>query len=520
MNPNTVIAMEPMRNPLRGNGLFARSDDEQEFLQEEWAFIGSRLRSLGIWGTLAFMLAAVTDWIALGPTPDFFGIFVLRFFVLGLGLNLVRISSAAQAPEPASLAQALLVFEAAIVTIFLLVVAAYGGTVEYHAITALLLVIALYAYAPALSSVSLWLGPAFTLLFLLEAVFVLHAQPKVTSIMAVLLTFANFVGWQIAVQFNRMQRLNWLDRRSLRHEAADRLAAELRALDGEDSLSRVFDATPVPMVLARQHDGRVLHYNEAAERLLDTAGKTRGGLVPFSSDFFSDPEQFAQQRRILLRDGRVGPLDVRLKTTEDKPVDVMLSSALLQFHGEPAIITSLVEITARKTYERELQRLAHTDPLTGLRNRRGFFAEASAQLQAARASGGALAVLLIDADHFKRINDTHGHGVGDQALRQMGLAIQAALCETAVLTRVGGEEFACLIPGASLQRAGDIAERCRARVVAQELRCGEVTLQVSLSIGVSLVLEYEQRIDEALSRADRAMYAAKQAGRNRVSLAA
>jgi hypothetical protein len=139
--------------------------------------------------------------------------------------------------------------------------------------------------------------------------------------------------------------------------------------------------------------------------LLDPVGKARAGLIPFSADFFVSEEQFAQQREILARDGRIGPLDVRLKTTEDKPVDVMLSSALLQFHGEPAIITSLVEITARKTYERELQRLAHTDPLTGLLNRRGFFAEASAQLQASRASGGALAVLLIDADHFKRIND-------------------------------------------------------------------------------------------------------------------
>ena len=188
--------------------------------------------------------------------------------MLGLGLNLVRISSVAQAPESASLVQALLVFETAIVAIFLLVVAAYGGAVDYHAITALLLVIALYAYAPALSPASLWLGPVFTLLFLLEAVFLLHAQPKVTSIVAVLLVFANFAGWQIATQFNRFQRLNWLDRRSLRQEATDRLAAELRALDGEDSLSRVFDVTPVPMVLVRQHDGRVLHYNEAAERRL------------------------------------------------------------------------------------------------------------------------------------------------------------------------------------------------------------------------------------------------------------
>ncbi len=520
MTPDTLIAWDQARSPLGRDGLFAHADEEREFLRDEWDYVGARLRSLGLWGTVAFMLAAITDLTVLGASPVFFGILALRFVVLGLGVRLVRLGRRRQAPAPKPLARALLAFETAIVAIFLLVVAAYGGAVDYHAITALLLVIALYAYAPALSPASLWLGPAFTLLFLLEAVFVLHAQPKVTSIVAVLLAFANFAGWQVAVQFNRMQRLNWLDRQHLRREVAERLAAEQRALAGEDSLRRLFDITPIPMVLTRQSDGRVLHYNQAAEDLLDPVGKARAGLIPFSADFFVSAEQFAQQREILARDGRVGPLDVRLKTTEDKPVDVMLSSALLQFHGEPAIITSLVEITARKTYERELQRLAHTDPLTGLLNRRGFFAEASVQLQTARAGGWTLAVLLIDADHFKHINDTHGHGVGDQALRQIGPAIQAALCETAVLARVGGEEFACLIPGASLQRAGDIAERIRARVVAQELRCGAVTLQVSLSIGVSQVLEYEQRIDEALSRADSAMYAAKQAGRNRVSLAA
>lgn len=380
--------------------------------------------------------------------------------------------------------------------------------------------LALYAYAPALSPGSLVIGPVFTVLFLLEAVFLLRAEPKVFSIVAVLLVFANFAGWQIATQFNRFQRLNWLDRRSLRREVAERMAAELRALDGEDSLRRLFDATPVPMVLTRQHDGLVLHYNAAAERLLDPKAKARGGLVPFSVDFFVSSEQFVQQRQALLRDGRVGPIDVRLKTTDGETVDVMQSSALLQFQGELAIISSLVEITARKIHEKELIRLAHTDPLTGLLNRRGFFAEAAAQLAATRGRGEPLAVLLIDVDHFKRVNDTHGHGVGDQVLRQIGTAIHVEMRVSGTLARVGGEEFACLLPGVSLQLAGDVAERIRAAVVAKVLQCGTLSLQVSLSIGVSQVPEFEPRVEEALGRADQAMYAAKQAGRNRVSFAA
>ena len=516
MSPDTLIAQDQACSPMRSNGLFARQEDEQAFRRSEWDYIGARLRSLGLWGTAAFMLASITDYTVLGASPVYFGLLALRFVVLGLGIHLVLLGCKPEAPALQQLSRGLLAFEVAILVIFLLVVAAYGGAVDYHAITALLLTIALYAYAPALSAVSLWLGPAFTLVFLLEAVFVLHAPAKVGSIVAVLLVFANFAGWQVATQLNRIQRLNWLDRQRLRREVVERLAAEQRALAGEENLRRLFDTTPVPMVLVHQPDGQVLRYNQAAESLLDPAGKVRAGLIPFSTDFYADPAQSAQLRATLLRDGRLGPLDVQLKTTDGRPVEVMLSSALMQFHGEPATISSLVEITARKNYERELQRLVHTDPLTGLLNRRGFFSRAAILLQAARSRGETMAVLLMDADHFKRVNDTHGHAVGDEALRQIGGIIQTQLRDGDALARVGGEEFACLLPNTALRQAMDIAERIRDAAAAQDLHCVGVRVQVSLSLGVSLIGASEQRVDEALGRADRAMYTAKQAGRNRV----
>ncbi len=518
MSPDTLIAQEQARSPMRANGLFARLGDEQAFLRSEWGYIGARLRSLGLWGTAAFMLASITDFTVLGATPVYFGLLALRCIVLGLGTRLVLLGRRPEAPDSPHAARALLAFEVAILIIFLLVVAAYGGAVDYHAITALLLAIALYAYAPALSAGSLWIGPLFTLVFLLEAVFVLHAQIKVTSSVAVLLVFANIAGWQIAVQSNRIQRLNWLDRQRLRREVIERLAAEQRAQAGEDNLRRLFDTTPVPMVLTHQPDGQVLRYNQAAEKLLDPSGKVQAGLIAFSADFYADPALLAQQREALLRDGRLGPLDVQLKTTDGHPVEVMLSSAMLQFHGEPATISSLVEMTARKNYERELQRLAHTDPLTGMLNRRGFFGQASVLLQGMRAQDEPMAVLLMDVDHFKRINDAHGHATGDEALRQIGSIIQAQLRDADALARIGGEEFTCLLPNRPLTQALDIAERIRGAIGRQTLACGEVRVQVSLSVGVSVVGASEQRIDEALSRADRAMYAAKQAGRNRVDL--
>ena len=518
MSPDSLIAQEQARTPLGRNGLFLHVEDEHAFLSGEWEYISARLRILGLWGSVAFMLAAYTDFTVLGSRPVLFGLLALRLIVLALGIRLVALGRRPEAAEPGRIARALLAFEVSVLGIFLVLVPAYGGTVDYHAITALLLTIALYAYAPALSAGSLWVGPIFTVIFLLEAVFVLHAEPKVSSIVSILLVFANFVGWQVATQLNRIQRMNWMDRNRLRREVAERMAAEKRALAGEENLQRLFDTTPVPMVLSQQSSGRVLRYNQAAENLLDAAGKVRAGEAAFSADFFADPVQFAQQREQLLRDGRVGPLDVQLKTTDGRAVDVMLSSAVLQFHGEPATIASLVEITARKRYEHELHRLAQADPLTGLLNRRGFFAQASQLIKDLQASGTVMAVLLMDADHFKLINDAHGHAVGDEALRQIGAMIQTQLRDADALARVGGEEFACLLPRTSKQQAVDIAERIRTTVGTQCLHCSGVCVTVSLSIGVSLLADDELRIDEALNRADRAMYVAKRGGRNRVDI--
>ncbi len=518
MSPDSLIAQEQARTPLGRSGLFLHAEDEQAFLRGEWEYIGARLRILGLWGSVAFMLAAYTDFTVLGSKPLLFGILGLRLIVLALGIRLILLGRRAEAAEHGRMARALLAFEVSVLGVFLVLVPAYGGAVDYHAITALLLTIALYAYAPALSAGSLLVGPIFTVIFLLEAVYMLRAAPQVTSIVGILLVFANFAGWQVATQLNRIQRMNWMDRNRLRREVAERLAAEKRALAGEDNLRRLFDTTPVPMVLSQQPSGKVLRYNQAAENLLDPAGKVRAGDVLFSADFFADPAEFAQQREQLLRGGRVGPLDVHLKTTDGRVVDVMLSSTVMQFHGEPATIASLVEITARKRYEHELRRLTQTDPLTGLLNRRGFFAQASKLIEGSQTSGAPIAVLLMDADHFKRVNDAHGHAVGDEALRQIGAVIQTQLRDADALARVGGEEFACLLPGMSQQKAMEVAERIRTAVGMQSMHCADVCVEISLSIGVSVVADHEQRIDEALNRADRAMYVAKRAGRNRVDI--
>lgn len=159
------------------------------------------------------------------------------------------------------------------------------------------------------------------------------------------------------------------------------------------------------------------------------------------------------------------------------------------------------------------------DPLTGLANRRAFDLELGAL--AARASGSSLAqLLMVDIDHFKRVNDTHGHDVGDQVLRVVGELLLANVRRDSVVARLGGDEFALLLPRARLHYAAGIATRLRGLVASRPLvERGrlEVVERVTLSIGVAGRQAGESSA-EWYARADAALYRAKRRGRNGVAI--
>ncbi len=169
----------------------------------------------------------------------------------------------------------------------------------------------------------------------------------------------------------------------------------------------------------------------------------------------------------------------------------------------------------------EVSRLANEDELTGLRNRRAWMAEARSQLQLARRLGSTLSMLMLDVDHFKKINDTHGHPAGDAVLRGLGQLLARALRRTDVAGRLGGEEFAVLLPGSDVYGAARVAENLRQRVADEPLRDGERSLHVTVSIGVAniAVVQADDDLDALMRAADKALYTAKQTGRNRVAMA-
>lgn len=163
-------------------------------------------------------------------------------------------------------------------------------------------------------------------------------------------------------------------------------------------------------------------------------------------------------------------------------------------------------------FNAELQRLADSDPLTGIANRRRFCERAAEELRRARRFRDPLALLMIDADHFKQINDTWGHEVGDTVLRGMADTIVVALRDVDIFGRLGGEEFAVLLPKTDVQAALGVAERLRAAVASMAV---VPNLHITASIGVTVVCDGDD-FNTLLNRADQAMYQAKQAGRNRV----
>jgi diguanylate cyclase (GGDEF)-like protein len=166
------------------------------------------------------------------------------------------------------------------------------------------------------------------------------------------------------------------------------------------------------------------------------------------------------------------------------------------------------------------QRLAWNDELTGSLNRRRFAEMVRRELIGAERTGQPLTVALLDLDDFKQINDRYGHAAGDAVLRAVATATQASLRATDLSARWGGEEFAIALPGADVEQAVIVSQRVRAAI--SELRvstpAGDL-LSCTASIGIAERGDADETLDELFSRADRAMYRAKQSGKNRVMLA-
>ncbi len=249
----------------------------------------------------------------------------------------------------------------------------------------------------------------------------------------------------------------------------------------------------LPDAIGVHHDGYVRDYLEA-DRESSVLGKVR---------------TFA----IRHRDGNIIPIE--MKSIDLGQVDGRryFGAFMLDVRAQRAMAEKNANLVA------QLERQALCDALTGLPNRRAF--ESAAEQAQARSgrSGAALTVGVADIDHFKRINDRHGHAAGDAVLRAVAQAMRDVGRLTDMAARLGGEEFGLLFPGATLEQALRIAERLRRAVAATVVTTPEgAELAVTISIGLA-ALPPGGSVDAALSDADKALYRAKESGRDRVEAA-
>lgn len=204
-------------------------------------------------------------------------------------------------------------------------------------------------------------------------------------------------------------------------------------------------------------------------------------------------------------------------TTDDRLIDILgaiVAASIAIWYSDYLKSRSLTDLEETKA---QLNFYATIDPLTNIFNRRHFLELSERKIRRTQPSNGNVSFLLFDIDHFKKINDAHGHIIGDQILQGIARICTKNLRVDDILGRFGGEEFVILLPETRLEDARNIAERLRHLIANTPIETEIGPLNTTISIGVALMERTNSvTIDQLLSRADRAMYLAKQSGRNQV----
>ena len=289
--------------------------------------------------------------------------------------------------------------------------------------------------------------------------------------------------------------------------------------DWRASLGEIMDLVPVGIEVY-DNDLNGQFFNRRADELFLYEGKA---IIHHDEWFeFGFPDPAVRQTRMeewhdLLEAARRNPDEVyrtewsmRCRDGEQHVVQFLCRFVRGNF------VMVLWDVTEQRALEAELRRLAQSDPLTGIRNRRAFFEAAEAAFAAARGADEALALLILDIDHFKAINDRYGHPAGDVVIRTITERCAAALGTGEVFARIGGEEFAVLLPTTGPEGARATAERLLDAVAGAPITAHGGPIPARISIGATARGAADESFIAMMARADGALYEAKNGGRGRV----
>ena len=264
--------------------------------------------------------------------------------------------------------------------------------------------------------------------------------------------------------------------------------------------------------------GKVMFWNKAAERIFQYAENEIMGKNPH--EIIAAPEFFKKFKEVYPhfqqtgKGGAIGrtiELTALKKSGESFPIELSLSA--IQIKEKWCAIAVIRDITERKKMEAELRRLATTDVLTGVDNRRSFMEKAEHELRRAQRYSNPFAMIMVDIDFFKSINDKYGHQAGDIVLQKMAQTIKSALRESDIFGRIGGEEFAIVLIETEKETALLTGERIRSCIEALNINTGKETIQITVSVGVAFFKNGDD-ISTLSNRSDKALYIAKENGRN------
>ncbi len=294
------------------------------------------------------------------------------------------------------------------------------------------------------------------------------------------------------------------------------LAREMsrQARESEERFRALNELLPALVVLARADDGRLVYANQAFRDRLGEAGQMPAQLV----DLVEEPGLRERIREVARSPNAIFNETARLRPPGQQPFWATLSVSAIRIAGEPHLLGVANDITELRVLSEELSYQATHDSLTGLYNRREFERRLQAAISALDEGGAPSALLYLDLDQFKLVNDTSGHYAGDQLLAQLSRRLAGLVPEQGVLARLGGDEFALLAEDIGEAQALALAERVRLEIDGYVFAWEDRNYTISASIGVVMLGGPGLSQRTLLANADTACYMAKERGRNRVHL--